>query len=106
MYFTVNIYSVSYTHLDVYKRQIIYTPTEGDAIAAYSHRFRKPEGVFLDITEPDSIERRLATYGGDKDVDYIVVSDSEGILGIGDQGIGGVRIAISKLCLLYTSRCV
>ncbi|CAI4570036.1 AIF_collapsed_G0030340.mRNA.1.CDS.1 [Saccharomyces cerevisiae] len=79
---------------------IIYTPTEGDAIAAYSHRFRKPEGVFLDITEPDSIERRLATYGGDKDVDYIVVSDSEGILGIGDQGIGGVRIAISKLALM------
>ncbi|SCU97652.1 LAMI_0F10836g1_1 [Lachancea mirantina] len=79
---------------------IIYTPTEGDAIAAYSHRFRKPEGVFLDITEPDSIERRLESYGEDKDVDYIVVSDSEGILGIGDQGIGGIRIAISKLALM------
>lgn len=79
---------------------IIYTPTEGDAIAAYSHRFRKPEGVFLDITEPDSIERRLAAYGEDKDVDYVVVSDSEGILGIGDQGIGGIRIAISKLALM------
>ncbi|SCW04475.1 LAFE_0H14356g1_1 [Lachancea fermentati] len=79
---------------------IIYTPTEGDAIAAYSHRFRKPEGVFLDITEPNSIERRLASYGGDKDVDYVVVSDSEGILGIGDQGIGGIRICISKLALM------
>lgn len=79
---------------------IIYTPTEGDAIAAYSHRFRKPEGVFLDITEPDSIDSRLAVYGSDKDVDYIVVSDGEGILGIGDQGIGGVRIAISKLALM------
>lgn len=79
---------------------IIYTPTEGDAIASYSHRFRKPEGVFLDITEPNSVERRLATYGEDKDVDYIVVTDSEGILGIGDQGIGGIRIAISKLALM------
>ncbi|QLG72684.1 hypothetical protein HG535_0D03920 [Zygotorulaspora mrakii] len=79
---------------------IIYTPTEGDAIAAYSHRFRKPEGVFLDITEPESVERRLSVYGSDKDVDYIVVSDSEGILGIGDQGIGGIRIAISKLALM------
>lgn len=79
---------------------IIYTPTEGDAIAAYSHRFRKPEGVFLDITEPDSVERRISTYGEAKDVDYIVVTDSEGILGIGDQGIGGIRIAISKLALM------
>lgn len=79
---------------------IIYTPTEGDAIAAYSHRFRKPEGVFLDITEPDSIDSRLAAYGEDKDVDYIVVSDGEGILGIGDQGIGAIRIAISKLALM------
>lgn len=79
---------------------IIYTPTEGDAIAAYSHRFRRPEGIFLDITEPDSVERRMSVYGEDKDVDYIVVSDSEGILGIGDQGIGGIRIAISKLALM------
>lgn len=79
---------------------IIYTPTEGDAIAAYSHRFRKPEGCFLDITDPDSIDERLSHYGEDKDVDYIVVSDGEGILGIGDQGVGGVRISISKLALM------
>lgn len=79
---------------------IIYTPTEGDAIAHYSHRFRKPEGCFLDITDPDSIEERLAAFGEDKDIDYIVVSDGEGILGIGDQGVGGVRIAIAKLGLM------
>lgn len=79
---------------------IIYTPTEGDAIAAYSHRFRKPEGCFLDITDPDSIDKRLSVYGEDKDIDYIVVSDGEGILGIGDQGVGGVRIAIAKLGLM------
>ena len=79
---------------------IIYTPTEGDAIAAYSHRFRKPEGCFLDITDPDSIDTRLSAYGEDKDIDYVVVSDGEGILGIGDQGVGGIRIAIAKLGLM------
>ncbi|ODV97506.1 hypothetical protein PACTADRAFT_47415 [Pachysolen tannophilus NRRL Y-2460] len=79
---------------------IIYTPTEGDAIAAYSHRFRKPEGCFLDITDFDSVSKRLSRFGEDKDIDYIVVSDGEGILGIGDQGVGGVRIAISKLALM------
>lgn len=79
---------------------IIYTPTEGDAIAAYSHRFRKPEGCFLDITSPETIDERLAIYGEDKDIDYIVVSDGEGILGIGDQGVGGIRISIAKLGLM------
>lgn len=79
---------------------IIYTPTEGDAIAGYSHRFRKPEGCFLNITEPDSIDERMAGFGTDKDIDYIVVSDGEGILGIGDQGVGGVRISIAKLGLM------
>lgn len=79
---------------------IIYTPTEGDAIATYSHRFRKPEGCFLDITQPDTIDERLSVFGEDKDIDYIVVSDGEGILGIGDQGVGGIRIAIAKLGLM------
>lgn len=79
---------------------IVYTPTEGDAIIAYSDRFRKPEGCFLDITDPDSIDFRLSQFGEDKDVDYIVITDSEGILGIGDQGVGGVRIAIAKAALM------
>ena len=79
---------------------IVYTPTEGDAIIAYSDRFRKPEGCFLDITEPENIDKRLAQFGEDKDVDYIVITDSEGILGIGDQGVGGVRIAIAKAALM------
>lgn len=79
---------------------IIYTPTEGDAIASYSDRFRKPEGCFLDINDPDGIDKRLSAYGEDKDIDYIVVSDGEGILGIGDQGVGAIRIAIAKLGLM------
>ncbi|CCH59465.1 hypothetical protein TBLA_0B06420 [Henningerozyma blattae CBS 6284] len=79
---------------------IIYTPTEGDAIAEYSNRIRQPEGCFLDIMDQESIPERLSAFGEAKDIDYIVVSDSEGILGIGDQGVGGVRISISKMALM------
>ena len=79
---------------------IVYTPTEGDAIIAYSDRFRKPEGCFLDITKQDEIDSRLEKFGNDKDIDYIVISDSEGILGIGDQGVGGIRITIAKAALM------
>ncbi|CCE62567.1 hypothetical protein TPHA_0C04170 [Tetrapisispora phaffii CBS 4417] len=79
---------------------IIYTPTEGDAIAKYSDRLKRPEGVFLNINEPEKVEENLAAYGDAKDVDYIVVTDSEGILGIGDQGVGGIRISVSKMALM------
>lgn len=79
---------------------IIYTPTEGEAIQTYSQRFRKPEGCFLDVKDPESIDRRLLIFGSGKDIDYITVSDGEGILGIGDQGVGGVRISIAKLDLM------
>jgi malate dehydrogenase (oxaloacetate-decarboxylating) len=79
---------------------IIYTPTQGEAIEKYSELFRKPYGCFLDINCPDDIESRLRQYGEDEDIDYIVVTDSEGILGIGDQGVGGVGISIAKLVLM------
>jgi len=80
---------------------IIYTPTEGDAIADYSRLFRKPEGCFLDVTKPENIEKTLDRYGGADDIDLIVVSDGEQILGIGDQGVGGILISIAKL-VIYT----
>lgn len=81
---------------------IIYTPTQGDAIEAYSKLFRRPEGCFLDITKPsvEEITKRLATYGDAEDIDYIVVSDGESILGIGDQGTGGIGISVAKLALM------
>lgn len=81
---------------------IIYTPTVGDAIIQYSELFRKPEGCFLSITAPseEEIEERLIPFGTDKDIDYIVVSDGEGVLGIGDQGVGGIGIVIGKLALM------
>jgi malate dehydrogenase (oxaloacetate-decarboxylating) len=77
---------------------IIYTPTIGQAIERYSHEYRRPRGVFLSIDHQDQIEQSLANFGrGAAEIDLIVATDSEGILGIGDQGIGGIEIAIGKL---------
>jgi malate dehydrogenase (oxaloacetate-decarboxylating) len=78
---------------------VIYTPTEGEAIENYSRLFRKPEGCFLNIDDVDQVEMRMAKFGSAKDIDYIVVSDGEQILGIGDQGIGGILISVAKLVL-------
>lgn len=80
---------------------IIYTPTEGEAIADYSRQFRRPEGCFLNINEPELIEEQIDHFGPPDDVDIIVVSDGEQILGIGDQGVGGILISIAKL-VIYT----
>lgn len=80
---------------------MVYTPCTGDAIANYSRLFRRPEGCFLTINDTtEEIEGRLAHWGKDEDVDYIICSDSEAILGIGDQGVGGVGISIAKLVLM------
>ncbi|MCJ1309366.1 NAD-dependent malic enzyme, mitochondrial [Agyrium rufum] len=78
---------------------IIYTPTEGDAIQNFSRLFRKPAGCFLNIQDRDRVEADLAKFGAPEDVDYIVVSDGGEILGIGDQGVGGILISIAKLVL-------
>ncbi|KAI5956850.1 MAE1 [Candida jiufengensis] len=76
---------------------VIYTPTIGDAIADYSHRFRKPEGCFLDIGSPETIDERLAAFGGEEDIDVCIISDGGSILGIGDYGgVGGSVIAVGK----------
>ena len=60
---------------------IIYTPTEGDAIANYSRLFRRPEGCFLSIDDPDAIELSLDQWGSPEDVDVVACSDGEQILG-------------------------
>lgn len=75
---------------------IIYTPTIGKAVEQFSHEFRRPRGLY--IAYPDReyideiIENRL-----NPEVDIIVMTDGEGVLGIGDQGIGGMDICIAKL---------
>ena len=82
---------------------VIYTPTIGEAIERFSSTYNRPRGVFLSIDRPDKMEQSLRNYGlSADDVDLICVTDSEGILGIGDQGIGGIQIAIGKLSV-YTA---
>jgi malate dehydrogenase (oxaloacetate-decarboxylating) len=82
---------------------IVYDPTVGDAIEQYSHEYRWPRGIFLSIDAPDDIERAFATLGlGADDVDLLVCTDAEEILGIGDWGVGGIEIAVGKLAI-YTA---
>jgi malate dehydrogenase (oxaloacetate-decarboxylating) len=77
---------------------IAYDPIVGEAIEQYSHDFRRPRGVFLSIDAPDDMEKAFATLKlGPGDVDLIVCSDAEEILGIGDWGVGGIEIAVGKL---------
>ncbi len=79
---------------------IVYTPTIGQAIERFSHEFRRPRGVYLSVDHPDNVEVAFRNYGmGAEDVDLIVATDSEGILGIGDWGVGGIEIAIGKLAV-------
>ena len=79
---------------------IVYTPTVGKAIERYSHEYRRPRGVFLSVNHPEEVEESLRNYGLDADdVDLLVATDSEGILGIGDQGVGGIDISIGKLAV-------
>lgn len=78
---------------------VVYTPTEGDAIQNYSRLFRRPEGCYLSIHDQESVLSDLAQWGNPEDIDYIVVTDGEEILGIGDQGVGGILISVAKLAL-------
>ncbi|PEA28796.1 NAD-dependent malic enzyme [Bacillus cereus] len=82
---------------------IVYTPTVGVAIQRYSHEYRKPRGVYLSVNDPSGIEEAFANIGATaKNIDLVVVTDGEGILGIGDWGVGGINIAIGKLAV-YTA---
>ncbi|WP_374928283.1 NAD-dependent malic enzyme [Kytococcus sedentarius] len=86
---------------------IIYTPTVGEAIQQFSSTFDRQRGIYLSIEDDQDLEgiaTALAAYGnGPDDVDIVVVTDSEGILGIGDQGVGGIRIAIGKSAVYTTA---
>jgi malate dehydrogenase (oxaloacetate-decarboxylating) len=79
---------------------IVYTPTVGAGCQQFSRLFRKPRGLFLSIPHQDRIDRILAQPRFDA-VEAIVVTDGERILGLGDEGAGGMGIPIGKLSL-YT----
>jgi malate dehydrogenase (oxaloacetate-decarboxylating) len=80
---------------------IVYTPTVGAGCKSFSRLFRKPRGLFLSIPHRDQIRQILANSQFDK-TEVIVVTDGERILGLGDQGAGGMGIPIGKLAL-YTA---
>jgi malate dehydrogenase (oxaloacetate-decarboxylating) len=79
---------------------LVYTPTVAVAIEQFSHIYRRPRGLFIPYPLRDSIPQLLRNRPN-KDIDVIVVTDGERILGIGDQGAGGLGISIGKLSL-YT----
>ncbi len=79
---------------------VVYTPTIGTAIERYSYEYGRPRGVYLSVNHPEQIETAFRTCGlGPDEVDLIVATDSEGILGIGDWGVGGIQIAAGKLAV-------
>jgi malate dehydrogenase (oxaloacetate-decarboxylating) len=80
---------------------VVYTPTVGLGCQLFSHIFRKPRGLFLSLPYKDAI-RRIIGHPRFDNVEAIVVSDGERILGLGDQGAGGMGIPIGKLSL-YTA---
>lgn len=82
---------------------VVYTPTIGLAIERYSKDYHCPQGVYLSIDAPEKIEESFLNSGFTaENVDLIVATDAEGILGIGDWGVGGIDIAIGKL-IVYTA---
>ena len=86
-------------HLDE-MMPVLYTPVVGEACQKFSHIYRRPRGLYIAYEQRDAIASILANHATPPAV--IVVTDGERILGLGDQGIGGMGIPIGKLCL-YTA---
>jgi malate dehydrogenase (oxaloacetate-decarboxylating) len=79
---------------------VVYDPVVAQAIERYSHEFQRPDGVYLSIDDIDGVETALRNYGlGGDDVDLLVATDAEEILGIGDWGANGMNISIGKLAV-------
>ena len=92
-------YRLALEHIDE-MMPILYTPTVGEACQRFSHIYRQARGLFVDWTRRERIVEVLRNYPV-QDPSVIVVTDGERILGLGDQGVGGMGIPIGKLAL-YT----
>ena len=88
-------------HLEEFN-PIVYDPTIAETIEGYSNLFVEPQYAgYLDINHPENIEETLKNAADNRDIRLIVVTDAEGILGIGDWGVNGVDISVGKL-MVYT----
>ena len=88
-------------HLEEFN-PVVYDPTIADTIEGYSDLFVEPQYAgYLDINHPENIEETLKNAADNRDIRLIVVTDAEGILGIGDWGVNGVDISVGKL-MVYT----
>jgi malate dehydrogenase (oxaloacetate-decarboxylating) len=82
---------------------VVYDPVVAEAIEQYSHQYQRADGVYLSIDDIDGVETALRNFGlGEDDVDLVVATDAEEILGIGDWGVNGFAISVGKLAV-YTA---
>jgi malate dehydrogenase (oxaloacetate-decarboxylating) len=82
---------------------IVNDLTVGMAMEQYHHECRRPRGVYLSINHAEAIEEAFSNLGvGSDDIDLIIATDAEQILGIGDWGVGGIEVSIGKLAI-YTA---
>lgn len=82
---------------------IVYDPVIAESIEKYNERYLKPQdAAYLSIEHPELIKEELADAADDRNIRLIVVTDAEGILGIGDWGVNGVDISVGKL-MVYTA---
>src|SRR5260370_21967652 len=82
---------------------VIYDPTVAVAIEQYSLEYRRARGIYLSIDHPERVEESFRNVGaGPDDIDLLVATDAEEILGIGDWGVGGIQISVGKLAV-YTA---
>jgi malate dehydrogenase (oxaloacetate-decarboxylating) len=82
---------------------IVNDRTVGMAMEQYHHECRRPRGIYLSIDHPDLIEEAFENFGaGPGEIDLILATDAERILGVGDWGVGGIEVSIGKLAV-YTA---
>ena len=88
-------YALLVKHLDEFI-SVIYTPTVGEAVSSFSLKFRQARGIYMSYPERDYIGLILENRSN-PEIDIVVITDGEAVLGIGDQGIGAMDIPIAKL---------